>query len=373
MTEAPQVVIDVTPEAETQTETSPLSAFQETACLTAAECEARGDDLNLSDFLSGDALPSKGCFALRGKLYFGTGGTIEEMSSPELPGARTRVWCLSTFAPTARPTSVVPTPAPTGKPTEEPTPSPTGSPIDWSQLTPGHTRFCGPKIVGGYEIAKSRCSPLTECGKGLGKESAYGANGNDCPKGLMCYTEIYCAAPSPTSQPSGSPGPTAAPSVSASPSLSGAPTPVTRDPTAGPTATAPTEPPSTSPVSPLAVNTVTVRGSFCGVTFERSVELCSPARSCVSDVDCVGSAGEVCFGSISCTMRGEGDVSEERGEEWNGYGDGGFDSGWFDETGIGKVEEAPPKQVLDGCYGGSRLGRLVGWTAALISLWMTNY
>ncbi|EJK71537.1 hypothetical protein THAOC_07008 [Thalassiosira oceanica] len=143
MTEAPQVVIDVTPGAETQTETSPLSAA---------------------------ASPSAASFTSA------RGGTIEEMSSPELPGARTRVWCLSTFAPTARPTSVVPTPAPTGKPTEEPTPSPTGSPIDWSQLTPGHTRFCGPKIVGGYEIAKSRCSPLTECGKGLGKESAYGAN-----------------------------------------------------------------------------------------------------------------------------------------------------------------------------------------------------
>ena len=360
-TKAPQVVIDATTEATTQTETSPLSALEETACLTAAECEARGDELNLLEFQSGDALPSKGCFSLRGKLYFGTGGTVEEMSSPELPGARTRVWCPTTSAPTAWPTTFLPTPEPTGKPTKEPTPSPTGSPIDWSQLTPGHTRFCGPKIVGGYEIAKSQCSPLTECGKGKGKDSAYGQSGNDCPKGLMCYTEIDCEAPSPTSYPSGSPGPTAAPSVTMSPSLSGAPSPETRDPT-----TEPTEPPSTSPVSPLAVNAVTVRGSFCGVTFERSVELCSSARSCVSDVECVGSAGEVCFENISCTIR-EGDVSEETGEEQNSSGEL-----VLDETGNGKVEAAPPQPVLDGCYGGSRLGRLVGWTIALVSIWMAH-
>ena len=353
---------------------SPEGKFEETACLTAEECEARGDDLGLfTEFQSGDALPSKGCFSLRGKLYFGTGGTIEETSSPDLPGLRTRVWCLSTSAPTASPTtSSGPTPAPTYEPTSDPTPPPTGSPIDWSELTPGHTRFCGPKVVGGYDIAKASCSPATECGKGEGAATAYGSNGNDCPKGLMCYTEIDCAAPVPTGYPTGSPRPTSSPAESPSvpPSATGGPTPVTREPTFDPTSSSPTEEPSASPVSGLAVNAVTVRGSFCGESFGLAVERCGPGRACASDADCQGSSGRggTCFGGISCTTREAGAT----GEAGDVAGGGGSDSGRSDGTGIGKVEEAPPKQVMDGCRGGSRLWRLVGLTVATVSIWTTT-
>eukprot|EP00956_Cyclotella_meneghiniana_P043715 scaffold284381_cov83-Cyclotella_meneghiniana.AAC.3 len=75
----------------------------------------------------------------------------------------------------------------------------TTSTVDpWENYNPKWSKFCGPKIVGGYAIAIAQCSPQTMCGLSTVSDH-YGSNGNDCPKGLMCFSDITCENTPPDS------------------------------------------------------------------------------------------------------------------------------------------------------------------------------
>jgi len=47
-------------------------------------------------FYSYDDIPTKGCFIKNENMYFGTGGTIDEMSDSDVDGEQERVWCEAT-------------------------------------------------------------------------------------------------------------------------------------------------------------------------------------------------------------------------------------------------------------------------------------
>ena len=187
--------------------------------------------------------------------------------------------------------------------------------VDWSALTPGHTKFCGPKLVGGYDKARAMCSPLTECGKARPVENHFGYSGNDCPDGLMCFTDIECPG-GPSDAPSATPSanPTTAP-----PTREGQ----TRSPTRDPTASGwPTRPPASVPL-----DAVTSRGSYCGYDHGDALSSCSVRTRCAGDGDCNGLSGasdgwgaKGCHAGISCTVTAD-ELAELSMEELNDYSD----------------------------------------------------
>lgn len=61
-------------------------------CLTKEQCLHRSKSNGGSRFIVGDFV-SKGCFEKGGNVFFGTGGTVEEMSTTDLPKKQSRVWC----------------------------------------------------------------------------------------------------------------------------------------------------------------------------------------------------------------------------------------------------------------------------------------
>ncbi|KAL3775109.1 hypothetical protein ACHAW5_001512 [Stephanodiscus triporus] len=225
------------------------------------------------------------------------------------------------------PTPPSPSPSPTSLP--EPTPLPetlsptTASPtsylysvadwenlsysieLDWTMLIPGHTKFCGPKLVGGYEKATAMCSPLTQCGFAK-EETHYGSTGNDCPEGLMCFGGITCESPSssPSASPTATTTPSAGPTTSVPPTYVGQTRPPTYSPT---TSNRPTLPPD------ALVDAMTSRGSYCGDEYDDAVSNCLPSTACVDDDDCNGYGAvdgwgsKRCFADISCYV----DVREQ--------------------------------------------------------------
>jgi hypothetical protein len=221
-----------------------------------------------------------------------------------------------TFAPTNIP-SVSPNAIVTQMTPVMPTITPTAR--DWSKLTPDHTKFCGPKVVGGYEIAKKLCSSLQECGTSKLEPTAFGSTGNDCPKGYMCFEDIDCSNWVPSLQPSNAPSyiptksstpsseptaePTDIPTISSIPTKFGQ----TKSPTERPTvSTQPTfiptlaKPPSAPPAS--TQNSIKTSGSYCGISFEAAMNTCSQKIACVTNDECIDD-GEECFSSIICTYR----------------------------------------------------------------------
>ena len=238
-------------------------------------------------------------------------------------GGGTNVTIAANSTATTTP-SITPYPSPS---TSSPTISPTN--IDWSQLTPGHRKFCGPKSVGGYDIALSNCSPNTECGFNL-TSTHYGTDGNDCPDGLMCFANIICNKPTydptyyPTYYPSTSSMPSVMPTSSVQPS-SGFPTynPTedTTSPSASPSPSAfPTN--TTSPTLPFEYH-VAVRGSYCGYDHEDALDACSMHTSCVDSSDCPNDE-HVCFSNISCDYARDGKTG---GGGMGGGVDGDVDAG----------------------------------------------
>ena len=64
-------------------------------CTTAQQCKAKHDSLNNGgSFYSGN-YPTKGCFSktTNNNVYFGTGGSIEDMSTFDLQGVKQRIYC----------------------------------------------------------------------------------------------------------------------------------------------------------------------------------------------------------------------------------------------------------------------------------------
>jgi hypothetical protein len=162
---------------------------------------------------------------------------------------------------------------------------------DWTGFDYAHSKFCGPKIVGGYDIAVSQCGPATMCGLST-KNDHYGSSGNDCPHGLMCYADIQCG---------NGPGESAV-SVSlldefvmdeinnnSTGSFGGRPI-----------------------VSEVKnIMTMTNRGSYCGSSYQEALGNCSPDMHCSTDDDCVSG---LCYPEISCTYSGE-DIAEAKKED----------------------------------------------------------
>jgi hypothetical protein len=69
-------------------------------CLTEEQCRTQTAALRdagiITGFLyAGDDFPTKGCIVKGGNVYFGSGGTVEEMSEP-ITGMKERLWCEST-------------------------------------------------------------------------------------------------------------------------------------------------------------------------------------------------------------------------------------------------------------------------------------
>lgn len=67
-------------------------------CSTEEQCEARYTTMNNAGvirgyFYSSVEFPTKGCVLKEDNIFFGTGGTAEEMAETDLPGKQVRVWC----------------------------------------------------------------------------------------------------------------------------------------------------------------------------------------------------------------------------------------------------------------------------------------
>ena len=122
-------------------------------CLTAEQCEEKFNSLNWDGhFYESDSFPTKGCFSKNnnGNLYFGTGGSVAEMSEANAPGSRERVWCdapmdqidsvveeETTLSPITDTPSKQPTLRPvTDSPTEQPTPLPSNTPSSKPTMQP---------------------------------------------------------------------------------------------------------------------------------------------------------------------------------------------------------------------------------------------
>ena len=67
-------------------------AGEPTPCLSKAECDEARTEAGLKKFLSGD-FPTHGCFEKKGKAYWGSGGSSDELSTEELPGVQERLYC----------------------------------------------------------------------------------------------------------------------------------------------------------------------------------------------------------------------------------------------------------------------------------------
>jgi hypothetical protein len=118
-----------------------------TVCLSVEQCQSKFLTLDTGGYFYSGNFPSKGCYTKNNNVWFGTGGTYEEMAETDLPGILTRVWCdveveTLTFAITPNQATNTrterPTPQPTTQapieslpaPSQPPTPSPTIPPIE---------------------------------------------------------------------------------------------------------------------------------------------------------------------------------------------------------------------------------------------------
>ena len=127
-------------------------------CLTAEQCEEKFNSLNWDGyFYADDNFPTKGCFSKNnnGNLYFGSGGSVAEMSEANVPGSRERVWCdVQTDVPTPSPIQkqvewVIETTAPpvTDNPSKQPTLKPvTDSPTEQPSPLPSNTPSSKPTM-----------------------------------------------------------------------------------------------------------------------------------------------------------------------------------------------------------------------------------
>ena len=125
-------------------------------------------------FYYGPSYPSQGCFAKNNNVYFGTGGSIDDMSTVDLPGVRTRVWCdASSGSPTdSSITTAAPqeedviTDKPTMKSTEGPTDQATFAEDDIPDISDGFPTMPPATLSGpdGEEKVEPQADNTTEGG-----------------------------------------------------------------------------------------------------------------------------------------------------------------------------------------------------------------
>ncbi|KAL3769765.1 hypothetical protein ACHAWO_011293 [Cyclotella atomus] len=246
---------------------------------------------------------------------------------------------------TASPTiSYDPTAAPTN-PT--PTISPSETYENWTNFDYSeYTRFCGPKVVGGYDIAVSQCGPLTVCGVNV-TSTHYGSSGNDCPEGNMCYSDIACGnGPGPDTTTTPSSTETVTTSIIAdtttintteiaeeimnttTSSSSTATSEITTNEV--PTTTESITTTTTTPYNPVLLTT---RAAFCGSFYAEAVLNCGTKTMCTSSNNCDDE--EECFENVSCTYDPNvmnDDVAEEEGDVETASLDKNDDSNQVDWT-----------------------------------------
>ena len=207
--------------------------------------------------------------------------------------------------------SLNPTAAPTNP---KPTTSPTETVEDWTSFDYAHTKFCGPKVVGGYDIAVSQCGPLTICGVNV-VSNHYGASGNDCPKNFMCYSDIICGnGPGPETTTSSSEIATSS-NATATTTNAETTTTISEATTAGEeesatnsSATTKSETTTEAPTTEFITTTtttpynpilLTTRAAFCGSFYAEAVLNCGTKTMCTSSSHCEDE--EECFENVSCT------------------------------------------------------------------------
>ena len=64
-----------------------------TVCLNVEQCHHKFLSMDTGGYFYPGTFPSKGCYMKNNNVWFGSGGTDEEMAETELPGILTRVWC----------------------------------------------------------------------------------------------------------------------------------------------------------------------------------------------------------------------------------------------------------------------------------------
>eukprot|EP00571_Detonula_confervacea_P017166 CAMPEP_0172309484 /NCGR_PEP_ID=MMETSP1058-20130122/9749_1 /TAXON_ID=83371 /ORGANISM="Detonula confervacea, Strain CCMP 353" /LENGTH=973 /DNA_ID=CAMNT_0013022113 /DNA_START=8 /DNA_END=2929 /DNA_ORIENTATION=- len=79
---------------------SPSDGLKEDrACITQGKCDEMRLEMGISSFQVG-GYPTKGCFSKNNVAYWGSGGSVEEMSSSNLAGIQERLWCKESSATT---------------------------------------------------------------------------------------------------------------------------------------------------------------------------------------------------------------------------------------------------------------------------------
>jgi hypothetical protein len=208
-----------------------------------------------------------------------------------------------------------------------PTISPTEAYENWTDFDYAeYTRFCGPKVVGGYDIAVSQCGPLTICGVNV-TSNHYGSSGNDCSGGNMCYSDIACGnGPGPDSTTTTSTETVTTSTIAATTTIDTAAMAEEINTTTSSSSTTTseiiiTEVPTTTqsitttttpPYNPILLTT---RAAFCGSFYAEAVLNCGTKTMCTSSNDCDDE--EECFENVSCTYDPndmDDDVSEEEGD-----------------------------------------------------------
>eukprot|EP00579_Thalassiosira_antarctica_P006894 CAMPEP_0201902994 /NCGR_PEP_ID=MMETSP0902-20130614/55245_1 /ASSEMBLY_ACC=CAM_ASM_000551 /TAXON_ID=420261 /ORGANISM="Thalassiosira antarctica, Strain CCMP982" /LENGTH=1069 /DNA_ID=CAMNT_0048437021 /DNA_START=238 /DNA_END=3447 /DNA_ORIENTATION=- len=70
----------------------PEESKEDGACITQSKCDEERLEMGIATFSAGN-YPSKGCFKKNGNAYWGTGGSVGEMSISDLAGVQERIWC----------------------------------------------------------------------------------------------------------------------------------------------------------------------------------------------------------------------------------------------------------------------------------------
>jgi len=202
------------------------------------------------------------------------------------------------------------------------TPAPTVT--DWSNFDyEKNTKFCGPKVVGGFEVAVSQCGPLTVCGQGNITYNHFGASGNNCPKNSMCYADITCQngpeTITSTTEAAFTEATTITQTANESITASSAITNITEVTSTAATTTTSEIITTTTTQAPHSM-ILTTRAAFCGSSYTEAVLNCGTKTLCASSFDCTGE--DECFENVSCTF--DPNAEEEKDEavtesyaQWN--------------------------------------------------------
>ena len=228
--------------------------------------------------------------------------------------------------------SIAPSRLPTRLPTTaNPTITPSVTYENWTNFDyKESTKFCGPKVVGGYDIAVAQCGPLTTCGTTI-TSNQYGSSGNDCPKNYMCYSDITCEnGPGPdTTTTSTTEFLTTSTEVTTEWTEAPDETKVETTTTSSEMITTVAET-STTTTSTKAITTTTVpptypvhfttRAAFCGSFYAEAVLNCGTKTICTSSSECQDE--EECFENVSCTYdpNAEVDTADERLDQYSSEG-----------------------------------------------------